>query len=74
MDGHNSMLDSKMYNGSIISIKNMYKIVMRTGRDNKISYTIQQEFKVFGVTKWKNIQSFSDYDSASNFLNRILCG
>lgn len=44
---------------------------MRTGRDGKTSYIVQEEFKVFGVTKWKNIQIFKDYDSANRFYNKL---
>lgn len=49
----------------------MYKIAMRIGRDGKMSYVVQKGFKVFGVERWKNIQSFPDYDSASNLYNQL---
>lgn len=45
---------------------------MRTGRDGKTSYVVQKGFKVFGVEKWKNIQSFPDYDSANNFYSKLI--
>ena len=49
----------------------MYRVVMRTGRDNKISYVVQKGFKVFNVEKWSNIKSFNDYESASNFKSTL---
>ena len=49
----------------------MYKIAMRTGRDGKMSYVVQKGFKVFGVERWSNVQSFPDYDSAHNLYNRL---
>ena len=44
---------------------------MRTGLNNKKSYVVQKGIKVFGVEKWSNIQSFNDYDSAKNLLNKL---
>lgn len=44
---------------------------MRAGRDGKTSYIVQKEFKVFGVTKWKNICSFDDYISANRFYTQL---
>ena len=49
----------------------MYKIAMRTGRKGQIVYAVQEEIEVFGVKKWKNIQVFSDYDSAKKLYNQL---
>ena len=50
----------------------MYKIAMRTGRDGKLKYVIQKGFKIFGVEKWSNIQTFDDYDSAENLYKQLI--
>lgn len=52
----------------------MYKIAMRTGRNGEISYIVQEEFKVFGVTKWKNIKAFNNYDAANTLYKQLSNG
>lgn len=47
---------------------------MRTGRDGKTSYIVQKEFKVFGVTKWKNIKAFDSYDAANTLYKQLSNG
>lgn len=49
----------------------MYRIAMRTGRDNKVFYVVQKGFKVFGVEKWVNVKSFNEYEPASNFKKSL---